>query len=78
MQTRIFRSGNSQAVRIPKPYRFGPEVTEVEIFRRGEELVIRPRRRRLADLYEALADMPEDFMSEGRLEALPPQERESF
>ncbi|NSL56525.1 antitoxin [Uliginosibacterium aquaticum] len=37
---RIFQSGNSQAVRLPKEFRF--EVDQVEIFRRGDEVVLRP------------------------------------
>ena len=36
---RVFRSGNSQAVRLPKEFR--PKGPEVEIFRRGEEIVLR-------------------------------------
>ena len=34
---RIFKSGNSQAVRLPKEFRFRAQ--EVEIFRRGGEEV---------------------------------------
>jgi antitoxin VapB len=38
---RVFRCGNSQAVRLPKGYRLkGPEV---EIFRRGDEIVLREK-----------------------------------
>jgi antitoxin VapB len=33
---KVFRSGNSQAVRLPKRYRFKGK--EVEIFRRGMKL----------------------------------------
>jgi len=32
---RVFKSGNSQAVRLPKQFRV--KSTEVEIFRRGDE-----------------------------------------
>jgi len=39
MEAKIFQSGNSQAVRIPKEFRF--EVTEVEIFKRGDEVVLK-------------------------------------
>ena len=35
MRTKVFQSGNSQAVRIPKAFRF--DVDEVEIFRCGDE-----------------------------------------
>ena len=38
---RIFKSGNSQAVRLPKEFRFDSE--EVEIFRRGDEVVLREK-----------------------------------
>ena len=40
---RIFNNGNSQAVRLPKAFRF--EGTEVEIERRGRDLVEPPERR---------------------------------
>ena len=36
---RVFRSGNSQAVRLPKEFRLKSK--EVEIFRRGDEIVLR-------------------------------------
>jgi len=36
---RVFKSGNSQAVRLPKQFRF--KSREVKIFRRGNEIVLR-------------------------------------
>lgn len=36
---RIFQSGNSQAVRLPKEFRLN--VDQVEIFCRGDEIVLR-------------------------------------
>ena len=39
---KIFRSGNSQAVRLPKQFRF--DVDEVEITREGDAVVLRPLR----------------------------------
>ena len=41
MEAKIFQSGNSQAVRIPKEFRF--DVTTVEIFKRGDEVVLKPK-----------------------------------
>ncbi len=38
---KVFRSGNSQAVRLPKQYRL--KSNEVEIYRRGDEIVLRER-----------------------------------
>ena len=66
---RIFKSGNSQAVRLPKQFRF--HVNEVEIFRRGDEIVLRETRRNLGRAFAALAAMPEDFMSGGRRDHAP-------
>lgn len=70
--TRVFQNGNSQAVRIPREFQL--DVSEVEIFRRGDELVLRPRHTDLAGILDILANMPEDFMAAGRNDP-PPQER---
>src|SRR6202040_2861096 len=43
---KVFRSGNSQAVRLPKEFRFKGK--EVEIFRRGDEVILREKERNLA------------------------------
>ncbi len=71
--TRVFKSGNSQAVRIPKEFQL--DVDEVEIFKRDGELVLRPKRKNLLEALDILASLPDDFMKDGR-EDLPPQERD--
>ncbi|TXH75438.1 MAG: antitoxin [Thiothrix sp.] len=73
--TRVFMSGNSQAVRIPREFQF--DVDEVEIFRRGDEIVLRKRPRNLAEAFEHIPRMPEDFMADGREQDLQ-QEREDW
>ena len=70
--TRVFKSGNSQAVRIPRELQL--DVTEVEIFSRGDELIIRPKRKNLADVFNIITSFSDDFMQDGR-DDLPPQER---
>jgi antitoxin VapB len=72
---RVFQSGNSQAVRLPKDFRF--EVDEVEILRQGDDVVLRVPRRSAAVVFDALAAMPDDFMADGRDDA-PPQERDAW
>ncbi len=72
---RIFQSGNSQAVRLPKEFRFS--VGEVEIFRRGNETVLRERATNALALFDALSSLPQDFMAQER-DDTPPQEREIF
>jgi antitoxin VapB len=55
----IFMSGNSQAVRLPKSFRFRGK--SVEIFRRGEEVVLREKRQTLAEVLQDLPPVgPED------------------
>jgi antitoxin VapB len=72
---RVFQSGNSQAVRLPKEFRF--DVDEVEIFRRGDEIVLRAVTPKATAIFDALAKMPADFMEQGR-EDSSPQDRESL
>lgn len=73
--TKIFKSGNSQAVRIPREFQF--DTQEVEIFRRGDELILRKKHSDLAEAFHLLSEMPDDFMQDGRDNA-PPQKRESW
>ncbi|MPQ70983.1 MULTISPECIES: type II toxin-antitoxin system VapB family antitoxin [unclassified Pseudomonas] len=72
---RVFQSGNSQAVRLPKEFRL--DVDSVEIFRRGDEIVLRALPLSATAIFDALASLPESFMAEGR-EDSPAQEREDF
>jgi len=75
MLAKVFKSGNSQAVRLPKEMRFN--VAEVEIFKRGDEVVLREKKRSLDEAFAILTHMPDDFMAEGRQDDVP-QEREDF
>lgn len=72
---KVFQSGNSQAVRLPKEFRF--KAKEVEIFQRGSEVVLREKVYTPADAFAILASLPDDFMAEGRNDT-PPQEREAL
>ena len=72
---KIFKSGNSQAVRLPKDFQF--DVSEVEIFRRGDDVVLRKKPRNLTRVFDLLTDMSEDFMEDGRNQPSA-QERDSF
>ncbi len=67
MLTRVFQSGNSIAVRIPKELAIVSASQDVEIERVGDSLVIRPvRRRKLAGLSKLLAGFSSEFMADGR------------
>jgi antitoxin VapB len=66
MLTRVFKSGNSLAVRIPKELGFSEPNEDVEIERQGNALIIRPvEKRSLAGLMDKFAAFPRDFMAEG-------------
>ncbi len=72
---KVFQSGNSQAVRLPKEFRFNTD--QVEIFRRGDEIVLREIPLNAAAIFDALTQLPADFMDAGREDSVP-QERDSF
>jgi antitoxin VapB len=61
---KVFKSGNSQAVRIPKEFHLDGE--EVEIRKHGGALILRPRKRSWAALIESLKKFSDDFMEQGR------------
>ena len=72
---KIFKSGNSQAVRLPKEFQFN--ATEVQIFRRGDEVVLKKMPRDLSRAFELLTELSDDFMEHGRQQP-DVQERETF
>lgn len=64
--TKIFKNGNSQAVRIPSELAYNSWDIELVIERQGDELRIRPAQRRLGDVMGKLAKFSPNFMAEGR------------
>ncbi len=72
---KLFNNGRSQAVRLPKEFRF--EGTEVYVKRLGNSVVLIPKTDPWANLKVSLTMFPEDFMEEGREQA-PLKEREDF
>jgi antitoxin VapB len=70
---KVFKSGNSQAVRIPKEFQLKSD--EVEIRRRGDVLILRPKAHSWASLVDSLTDFTDDFLAEGRRQS-PVQKRD--
>ena len=69
MSTRLFRSGNSQVVRIPKALAFEGVDLAVEIERRGEDLIVWPATQRLTGpgaAFRKLAPHFREFVREQR------------
>ncbi len=73
--TRVFKSGNSLAVRLPKE--FGVNSKVLEIFRRGDEIVLKEPDKNLARAFDVLINLPDDFLESGRVDSLP-QNREEL
>ena len=59
--SRTFRSGNSDAVRLPKEISFGPGV-EVEIERKGDVVTISPKRKSVKEMLAKLRSLPKPSM----------------
>ena len=57
---KVFKSGNSQAVRIPKEFRI--DVREVYIKRNGSDLLLMPREDVWRVFTESLSLFTDDFM----------------
>ena len=70
---RVFKSGNSQAVRLPKKFRVSSK--KLEISRRGDEIVLREKSGGLERAFEILANLPEDVLPRERKDRLPQRRR---
>jgi antitoxin VapB len=70
-KTKPFRSGNSQAVRLPKAFAF-PEGTELEMVREGDVVTLRPAKISMKQMIEELRRLPKPPYVEVRdLEDIP-------
>lgn len=59
---KVFANGRSQAVRLPKEFRF--DADEVFITRLGSAVVLLPKRAGWDVLFDSLGGFSEDFMAE--------------
>lgn len=56
---RVFKSGNSQAVRLPKDFKL--EVTEVQVLRQNGDLILRPMQKTWRDYFARGRRFSNDF-----------------
>lgn len=75
LSTRVFTSGNSQAIRLPKEY----QVQDKELFvqKIGNTIVLFPKENPWEAFERSLTEFSDDFMSEGRNQPLM-QERDGL
>lgn len=71
---KIFTNGRSQAIRLPKEYRF--EDDEVYINKIDDIVVIMPKNKKMASLMTIINKFTDDFMDERNQPAV--QTRENF
>jgi len=71
---KIFTNGRSQAVRLPKEFRF--DTSEVYIRKVGDEVVISAKKTSWKDFFNKKSSFGDDFLEE-RDNAFP-QDRETF
>jgi antitoxin VapB len=73
---KVFWSGHSQAVRLPREFRFPADTEEVEIHREGDRIILEPvpPEKWPESFWRAFEGMPEDFERPPQVR----QARESF
>ncbi len=74
-RAKVFKSGNSQAVRLPKEFAFKGK--EVEILQRDKELILREIPQNLGKAFKLLTQLPKDCFT-GKRKDTKPQKRETF
>lgn len=75
MTAKVFENGRSQAVRLPKEYRFNDE--EVAINKIGDVVMLMPKENKWSGFLNSLNLFSEDFMNDGR-DQTAAQEREEI
>ncbi len=75
MTAKVFENGRSQAVRLPKEYRFNDE--EVAINKIGDIVILMPKENKWSGFLSSLNLFSEDFMDDGRGKSAE-QEREAL
>ncbi len=75
MTAKVFENGRSQAVRLPKEYRFNDE--EVAINKIGDIVILMPKENKWSGFLNSLNLFSEDFMNDARDKSVE-QEREAL
>jgi len=59
LRAKVFRTGRSQAVRLPKEVRFGEDQVEVRVRREGNRVILEPLDEWPAAFLDALGSCPD-------------------
>jgi antitoxin VapB len=66
---KVFQSGNSQAVRIPKKFHINSD--RVEIIKKNDVLILREKPLSLKKAFQLMTEMPEDCFDTKRIDGKP-------
>lgn len=75
VSTKVFTSGNSQAVRIPKEFHI--DYSDLYIKKIGSTIILFPQENQWENFERSLSEFSDDFMNEGRNQPVL-QKREEF
>ena len=75
MTAKVFENGRSQAIRLPKEYRFSSD--EVMVNKIGDIVLLLPKKHKWDSFMRAIDMFSDDFMADGRSEDMV-QEREEL
>ena len=64
LSSKVFTSGNSQAIRLPKEYQV--DETEMFIQKIGNTIILFPKKNPWETFEKSLTEFTDDFMKEGR------------
>ncbi|MBS3966184.1 MAG: antitoxin [Truepera sp.] len=73
---KLFRNGHSQAVRLPKEFRF--EGDKVYIRKEGDEVILTPYHDRWDRFRKSLEMFSDDIFADGRQQPTEPDKRDWF
>ena len=76
LTAKVFENGRSQAIRIPKEYRFDKDADEVMVNKIGDILLILPKSSKWDSFMNAIDMFSPDFMEDGRADQM--QERDKL
>jgi antitoxin VapB len=65
LTAKVFKSGNSQAIRLPKEFRLNTE--EIFIYKSGNNLIITPKMNTWTGFSEGLSGFSDDFNTANNL-----------
>ncbi len=75
---KLFINGRNRAIRLPKSLCFSDDITEVEVYREGDMIILKPHRPGWSTFADEAPAVPDDFMDARERDQGVPQERDDW